>query len=66
MKLIQLSKTIWVNIEQITYYDEQSEQLHFTDGERMRVPKTDFKKLILVLQERKAKRSAEKNKADKM
>ena len=66
MKLIQLSKTICVNIEQITYYDEQSEQLHFTDGERMRVPKTDFKKLILVLQERKAKRSAEKNKADKM
>ena len=53
MKLIKLNETVWINAEQITYYDESSEQLHFTDGERMRVSREIFKKLILALQEKK-------------
>jgi len=53
MKLIKLNETVWINAEQITYYDESSEQLHFIDGERMRVSREIFKKLILVLQEKK-------------
>ncbi|MCR5372714.1 MAG: hypothetical protein K6E41_04535 [Solobacterium sp.] len=53
MKLVQLSKTIWINADQITYYDEASEQLHFTDGDRMRVTAAVFKKLIVTLQEKK-------------
>lgn len=60
MKLVQLTKQIWINIDTITFYDEQSEYLHFTDGERMKVDKDLFKVLIAGVKASEKRKAAQK------
>lgn len=66
MKLIQISKTLWVNADQITYYDEQEQYLHFTDGNVIKLSADLFKSLILTLKDQVKKKAAAKKTDNKM
>lgn len=60
MKLVQLEKTVWINVDQLTYYDEKEQYLHFTDGHHIKVSNEVFKKLILGLKATTKKKAEEK------